>query len=197
MRGSTVSVVVVIPMLVAVVSGCAEHGAAGAATDSRVPATTSRSTASTPPPTPRAARIDHVVDGDTVVVRLDGRRRTIRLIGIDTPETVKPDTPVQCFGPEASARTKYLLPRGSVVWLTGDARTGTYDRYGRMLAYLQPAGARITVNELLLREGYARLYVYDPSRRFSRHEPFARAERAAVRARRGLWRACPAEASRG
>src|SRR5438128_241034 len=74
--------------------------------------------------------IARVVDGDTVDVRMGGRRQRIRLLGIDTPESVRPNTPVQCFALEASARTKALLPKGTAVRLMGDVERR--DRYGRL-----------------------------------------------------------------
>ena len=76
------------------------------------------------------ATIDHVVDGDTAVVQLNGREETIRLLGVDTPETVDPDTPPECFGAEASDHTKSLLPPGTEVRLTRDVEAR--DRYDRM-----------------------------------------------------------------
>ena len=64
------------------------------------------------PAHPARATVERVVDGDTVDLRFASGRERVRLLGIDTPETVKPNTPVQCFGPEASARAKALLPHG-------------------------------------------------------------------------------------
>ena len=69
------------------------------------------------------ATVVRVVDGDTIDVTVDGTEERVRLIGIDTPETVKPNTPVECFGPEASAHTKELLPAGTPVYLERDARS--------------------------------------------------------------------------
>src|SRR4051812_19756968 len=79
------------------------------------------------------ARVTRVVDGDTLVVAVDGHDEKVRLIGIDTPETVDPRKPVQCFGKEASRRMSELLPPGSEVRLERDAELR--DRYGRLLAY--------------------------------------------------------------
>ena len=79
--------------------------------------------------------IVEVVDGDTVVVDLAGHRETVRLLGIDTPETVHPDRSVECFGPQASARLRLLLVPGSGVLVTRDVEPR--DRYGRLLAYLE------------------------------------------------------------
>ena len=95
-----------------------------------------------------AARVDRVVDGDTLKVRLaDGRRQRVRLIGIDTPETKKPDTPVQCGGPQATAAMRRLVldrsGRGLGVVLVRDPTQDAQDRFGRRLAYVDlSSGAR-------------------------------------------------------
>jgi micrococcal nuclease len=100
-----------------------------------------------------------VVDGDTVDVRLpEGRTERVRLIGMDTPETVDPRRPVQCFGREAAARAHALLD-GQTVGLERDASQGERDRYGRLLAYLWlPDGRNFA--EAMLAEGYAFEYTY-------------------------------------
>src|SRR5436309_278160 len=87
---------------------------------------------------PNATVITHVVDGDTVDVSVDGVKNRVRLIGIDTPETVKPNTPVQCYGPEASNRARQLLTNQAVT-LTIDPVAGDKDEYGRILRYIQLA----------------------------------------------------------
>ncbi len=94
------------------------------------------------------ARIERVVDGDTLKVRLqDGRRKTVRVLGIDTPETKKPDTPVECGGPQASAAMRRLAlegsgvgARGRAVTLVADPSQDAIDRYGRVLAYVDADG---------------------------------------------------------
>src|SRR5438105_5081660 len=100
-----------------------------------------------------SASVDRVVDGDTIIVRVSGRKETVRLIGIDTPESVKPNTPVQCFALEASARTKAILPPRTAVRLVRD--TEARDRYGRLLAYVYRASAGLFVNLALAQEGFA------------------------------------------
>lgn len=137
--------------------------------------------------------IERVVDGDTVHVRTDaGDDLTVRLIGIDTPETVKPKTPVQCFGPEASAQTKSLLPAGSSAYLERDASQGDTDRYGRALAYLWypgPDGSAHNLDSELIAGGYAREYTYDHSA--YRYQASFLAEQSTARAAStGLWGAC-------
>lgn len=130
------------------------------------------------------ATVVQVVDGDTLVVAYDdGRRDTVRMLGVDTPETVHPDRPVECFGPEASAYTKARL-LGARVVLERDAELR--DPYGRLLAYVSVGGAR--VNDELLRGGYARFLVVPPNGKHAR--ALLRAELDARHARRGLWRAC-------
>jgi micrococcal nuclease len=130
------------------------------------------------------ARVIDVLDGDTIVVELaDGSTDTIRLLGIDTPETHHPTKPVECFGPEAAAYTAHRLA-GRVVRLEGDVESR--DLYGRRLAYLVVSGRMF--NEELLRRGYARLLVLAPNRRHA-HE-LLDAELAARHADRGLWSHC-------
>src|ERR1700712_372635 len=80
--------------------------------------------------------IDHFVDGDTIVVNMNGSVETIRFIGIDTPETHKPNTPVQCYGPEAAAHTKDVISKFGKVRLQADPMDTNRDRYGRLLRYV-------------------------------------------------------------
>ena len=124
-----------------------------------------------------------VLDGDTIRVARDRTVDTVRLLGVDTPETHHPTEPVGCYGPEASAYTAARLTGREVV-LEGDVEGR--DRYGRRLAYVLVGGRRF--NDELLALGYARLLVIDPNR--------AHAARCcarswpARRARAGLWGAC-------
>ena len=133
------------------------------------------------------ATVVHVVDGDTLDVRVGGRVERVRLLGVDTPETVKPGTPVECYGPEASKRTKQLLAPGTAVLLQRDREAR--DRYARLLVYLWRRGDGLFVNRSLLSGGFARPLSISPN---TAH----RAELAAVsaeadRADRGLWGTCP------
>lgn len=130
----------------------------------------------------------HVVDGDTVDLRLadEGTERA-RLLGIDTPETVKPDTPVECYGPEASARTKTLLPAGAAVLVQRDAEAR--DRYGRLLVYLWRRRDGLFVNRALVADGFARTLSIAPN---TVHQSDLSAASAAARAAgTGLWGICP------
>lgn len=129
------------------------------------------------------AYVSRVVDGDTVEVQLDGREEDVRYIGVDTPETVKPDTPVQCFGPQASAFNHGLVEHRRVRLVFGEERR---DVYGRLLAYVY-LGDRL-VNAELVRRGLARTLTIPPNDRFA--DRFKRLEIAAARGGRGLWGAC-------
>jgi micrococcal nuclease len=133
------------------------------------------------------ATVIEVVDGDTLDVRLAGERERIRLLGVDTPETVKPDSPVECYGPEASAHLRDLLAPGTDVLLQRDRQAR--DRFGRLLVYLWRASDRRFVNQTLLEDGYAQLLVIEPNT--ARRPALAAAERSARAARRGLWGSCP------
>lgn len=129
------------------------------------------------------AEVLRVVDGDTVEVDLEGREEDVRLIGVDTPETVKPGEPVQCFGPQASAFTKGLL-EGETVRLEFDRELR--DVYDRLLAYVY-VGDRF-VNAELIEGGYARTLEIEPN--ISRAPQLARLQATAGAAGRGLWGAC-------
>lgn len=124
-----------------------------------------------------------VVDGDTVVVRLkDGCEETVRLIGIDTPETVHPNRPVEPWGSEASVFTKVLLPPGRSVILELDVQER--DRYGRLLAYVYlPNGPMINV--LLLAAGLAKIASFPPNVTYM--ELFRDIQAAAREAGIGIW----------
>ncbi len=134
---------------------------------------------------PRSASVTvtRVVDGDTVEVELEGETEDVRYIGVDTPETVKPGEPVDCFGPQASAFNHRLVEGRRVRLVFGVERR---DQYGRLLAYVH-LGNRF-VNEILLRRGLARTLTIPPNDRYA--ERFKRLEIAASRTGRGLWGAC-------
>jgi len=135
-------------------------------------------------PASATALVTRVVDGDTVEARIGGEVEDVRLIGVDTPETVKPGEPVQCFGPRASDYTHRLLEGQRVRFAFGVERR---DAYGRLLAYAY-LGDRF-VNAQLVRRGLARTLTIPPNDRF---EPLLRRlELVAARAGRGLWGACP------
>jgi micrococcal nuclease len=152
------------------------------------------------PSTVAAGTVVRAVDGDTLAVRLDGGARVedVRLIGVDTPETVKPGTPVQCFGPRASAFEHRVAEGRRVRLLVGEEPR---DAYGRLLAYVyllpptrlsdnpkRGAQRERFLNAALVRLGLARTLEIPPNIRFA--ELFAALQRAAARVGRGLWGRC-------
>lgn len=129
--------------------------------------------------------VSNVFDGDTIVVVRDGREITIRLIGVDTPETGRPDTPVQFYGPEASEFTRRSL-LGKQVRLEFEAPGrpgGAIDKYGRTLAYVI-TGDGTNFNLELVRLGYGKAYTKYP---FQYQKDFEKAEKAARKAGLGMW----------
>jgi micrococcal nuclease len=132
-----------------------------------------------------SGRVVRVVDGDTILVSIDGREDRVRYIGIDTPESVKPGTPVQCYAKKASKANARLVA-GREVRLVSDAEAR--DRYGRRLAYVYRSGDGLLVNVALARDGYARPLTIAPN--VAHAGEIAAAVAAARRAGRGLWSAC-------
>jgi micrococcal nuclease len=134
-------------------------------------------------------RVVRAVDGDTLEVAVDGgATETVRVIGVDTPETVKPDTPVQCFGPRASAFEHRAVEGRRVRILVG---VEPRDYYGRLLAYVWVLGRshqRRFLEVELLRRGLARTLTFHPNDRFAHR--FEELERNAAAAGKGLWNAC-------
>jgi micrococcal nuclease len=134
------------------------------------------------------ARVERVVDGDTLRVTIDGRSRSVRLLGIDTPETHRPGTPVECGGPQATAHMQALAPPGTRVKLFIDPSQDRVDRYGRLLAYVRLPSGRFA-EDAQLESGWATVYVYG-GKPVSLYPRF-RGEQQAARARsRGVWAAC-------
>lgn len=133
--------------------------------------------------TPVSFVVSRVVDGDTLVVEPGTK---IRLLSVDSPETVDPHKPVQCYGPEASKHLKELLPAGTVVTL--EHEKGYYDRYGRELAQVYRASDHLHVNAELVQDGYARVMVVSPNT--ASKAQFEALEAEAKAAHRGLWGAC-------
>ena len=114
---------------------------------------------------------------------MNGTNVTIRLIGVDTPETVDPRKPVQCFGKEASDKAKQMLT-GQRVRIEEDPSQGTYDKYGRLLAYIfLPDGTLF--DEYLIAEGYGHEYTYDTPYKYQKE--FRAAETDARVEKKGLW----------
>lgn len=130
--------------------------------------------------------VRHVEDGDTFEIEILGKTERVRMIGIDTPETIDRRKPVQCFGPEASERTKRLLT-GATVTLTSDTATGDRDIYGRLLRYVTLADGS-DYGELSLREGFAREYDFR-GQRYAKRTTYRAAQIEAKTTHRGLWSA--------
>jgi micrococcal nuclease len=134
-------------------------------------------------PTRLTAEVTRVVDGDTVEADIDGREEDVRYIGVDTPESVKPDAPVECFGPEAAEFNRRLVEGETVEMELGAEQR---DRYGRVLAYVRLDDT--FVNEELLRRGFATTLTIPPNDKYA--DRFADIEREAGREGRGLWGEC-------
>jgi micrococcal nuclease len=132
--------------------------------------------------------VDRVVDGDTIDVRIGGSVERVRLLGIDTPESVKPGVAPECFSHEASHATATFLPQGTPVDLVRDVEAR--DKYGRLLAYVYRHADHTFVNLWLVQQGDAGLLTFPPN---TAHAPQFEAATAKARAQhRGLWRACGA-----
>lgn len=151
-----------------VVSGREPHGPSGRSAGNQVVQVTGTVTSAT--------------DGDTL--RVDGL--AVRLIGIDAPETRRPGSPVECFGPEASRAVAALLPVGSRVRIDYDAERR--DRFGRDLGYVYRSADGLFVNAWLVEHGFARVATYPPN--LSHQSALASAEQHARTGHRGLWSAC-------
>jgi micrococcal nuclease len=154
-----------------------------AACSSSAPSATEAGTLHGPYPVVRS------VDGDTIRVDRDGEEIVIRFIGLDTPETVAADRPVECFGPEASARTAGLV-EGGQVWLEYDEVSGLTDKYDRTLAFVW-LDQQTMLNELLIREGFAEELTSTDG--YAHADELRAAENAARDAGAGLWSACAGE----
>ena len=127
------------------------------------------------------AEVNRVVDGDTIEVILDGQTYKVRYIGVNTPETVKPNAPVEWMGPEASQANKEMVS-GQTVYLEKDV--SETDRYGRLLRYVYlPDG--LFVNAELVRLGYAEVSTFPPDVRYQ--DLFLQLQQQARAANRGLW----------
>lgn len=124
-----------------------------------------------------------VVDGDTLKLNIDGTTQTVRLIGMDTPETVDPRKPVQCFGQEASNKAKELLADRSVR-IEKDASQGDLDKYGRLLVYVFRDDG-LFYNKYMIEQGFAHEYTYNTPYKYQTE--FKAAEKSARENQTGLW----------
>ncbi len=146
-------------------------------------ATSVTETTITPPLPENTYPVVKVIDGDTVSIMKEGRSVTLRLIGLDTPETVDPRKPVQCFGKAASDKAKELLT-GKNVRLEFDASQGILDKYGRTLAYVFLPDGRM-FNGFMIAEGYGHEYTYNLPYKYQKE--FKAAEKRAREEQKGLW----------
>ena len=128
-------------------------------------------------------KVAKVIDGDTIKLE---NGEVVRYLGIDTPETVHPSKPIECFGKEASGKNKELV-EGKLVWLEKDITDK--DKYGRLLCYVWVDD--LFVNDYLVRQGYAYVYTYPPDVKYSKL--FIQAQQEAQQNNRGLWAGCLAE----
>lgn len=147
-------------------------------------------TALVPPPAGYYRVLD-VADGDTFSVSMDGIEEKVRLVGVDTPETHKPNTPVQCYGPEASDFTKSLI-QNKPVQLKADSKQPNRDKYGRLLRYAYLENGQ-ELNEALVREGYALTTNFNTEKK----ERLKELEQEAKATKKGLWSACAVETVNG
>ena len=133
------------------------------------------------------ATVTRVVDGDTLVVDVGGVDERLRLIGINTPESVDPNRPVMCFGKEASAHLAELTPPGTAIRIERDVEAR--DRYDRLLGYVYRASDGEFVNLAMVTDGFANQYTFPPN--VEHVDAFRAAARTARDAGTGLWSACP------
>ncbi|MCM0639517.1 thermonuclease family protein [Cellulomonas wangsupingiae] len=154
-----------------------------ALTDTAMPASPVADLTTPPPDAEGPFAVVRVVDGDTLIVaRPEGETR-VRVIGIDTPESVAPDQPVECFGPEAAQRAEQLLA-GTSVMLRGDPTQDRTDKYGRELDYVWLPDGRL-FNHVMLVEGYALEYTFAAP--YAYQSEFRAAEGQAAQGEAGLW----------
>lgn len=134
-------------------------------------------------PAAKTYKVIKIIDGDTLVASINGKNETLRLIGLDTPETVDPRKPVQCFGREASSKAKELLT-GQPVRLEAEPSQGERDKYNRLLRYLFLEDGT-NYQDYMIRQGYAHEYTYNIPYKYQTQ--FKQAEDEARFAKRGLW----------
>lgn len=136
--------------------------------------------------------VSRFVDGDTIAVNMNGKTEKVRFIGVDTPETHKPNTPVQCYGPAAAAFTKNSLT-GKKFRLVSDSQSTDRDRYDRLLRYVVLTDGT-NLNQKLIEQGYGFYYPYFP---FTKSGEFAASQALAQQASRGVWGNCKPTATDG
>ena len=158
--------------------------------DSATPSSSAATSASAPGALEPNGTVAKVVDGDTIDVTVGATRTRIRMIGFNTPESVDPRRPVECFGKEASKHLASLAPVGTPVRLERDAEE--HDRYGRTLAYVYRASDGLFLNLQMVADGYAHVLSIPPNITYAAR--FREAEGTARDANLGLWSSCPVDA---
>ncbi len=131
----------------------------------------------------RQGDVIRIVDGDTLIARIDGAEEKIRLIGLNTPETVDPRKTVECFGKEASDEAKRILT-GKSVRIEIDPSQDLYDKYGRLLSYIFLEDGT-NFNLLMIKNGYGYEYTYHLPYKYQKE--FKQAEKYARENKKGLW----------
>jgi micrococcal nuclease len=142
------------------------------------------------PPARLSGTVERVVDGDTLVARIDGGRVRVRLLGVAAPESAAGYGSAECYGVEATEAARDLLPPGARIALRTDPTQGREDRFGRLLAEVTVGGAARTVNEELVGGGNAEVFRGDGRGRLQ--SALRALERRAREAGLGLWSACRA-----
>jgi len=177
-----------VTVLISLAAGCAATGdetteiGAETPTAGAAPAVTLPDQGQLPP----NADVERVVDGDTIIVEMAGQRERVRLLGIDTPESVAENRPDQCYGEESSVYLSQLLPAGTEVTLIRDVEAR--DQYDRLLAYVVRSSDELFINLDLLEQGFAGVLIYEPNSYY--RDLFEAAEDAAFADDRGLWGVC-------
>jgi micrococcal nuclease len=137
--------------------------------------------------TREAAKVLRVVDGDTIKVLIQNKEDTVRLVGIDAPETIDIKKPIQCFGKEASEKAKEVLTNKTII-LESDSTQGDRDDYGRLLRYVFLEDGT-NFDKFMISEGYAREYTFKGNP-YKYQSEFIQAEAKAKEENRGLWDSC-------
>lgn len=190
---------IIVALIAALIS--ATHSPAPTPAPEELVASSTQATTSptSTPPEYEWQKVVRAVDGDTLVVAIDDTEEKVRLIGLDTPETVDPRKTVQCFGKEASEKMKQLVGVG-YVRLERDPSQGERDKYGRLLAYVYvPANSKpegIMLNLYMIAEGFGHEYTYNLPYKYQTE--FKAAETQAREEKKGLWAdaACAQESAR-
>lgn len=132
------------------------------------------------------ATLTRVIDGDTIEVSINGKNESVRIIGINTPETVDPRKSVECFGEEASQKAKdYFNDKPSEILLESDPSQGDRDKYDRLLRYVWTDGGRFDFGKMMISEGYAFEYTYDTAYKYQ--ESYKEEQKKAESGKKGLW----------